>query len=143
MVGLVFYLPIKFNSDPNAYSYGPAVSIIYGYSFINITFCIIVLFAKFKNIKRQKYAPLIFYIFGSGVVGVVQYLHPEMTLSTTMDALVLFVMYFTIENPDMKMLNEVYRNKELMEQGYEDKYNFLFEMTQDAKKPLLDLIGLL
>ena len=139
VVALVLYLPIEFHSGDVVYSYGKAVSLIYGYSFINIFFCIAVLIAKFRNIKRQQYAPLIFYIFGSGVVGLIQYFHPEFTLSTTIDALVLFVMYFTIENPDIRMLNEVYKNKELVEQGYEDKYNFLFEMTQETKKPILDL----
>jgi hypothetical protein len=100
VVGLVFYLPIQFHYGDSIYSYGAAVNVIYGYAFMNIILCVTILVTKFKNIKRQKYAPLIFYIIGSGVVGLIQYASPELTLSTTMDALVLFVMYFTIENPD-------------------------------------------
>ena len=136
---LVAVLPINFNYGDVAYSYGPAVDTVYAYSFAGVILCIVLMLKNIKKIKSQKYLPLITYIVGSGFVAIVQKINPELTLSTTMDAIVLFIMYFTIENPDIKMLNEVYKNKELMEQGYEDKYNFLFEMTQEAKRPILDL----
>jgi len=48
-------------------------------------------------------------------------------------------MYHTIENPDKTMLNELYRNKELVEQTYEDKSNFLFEMTGEVRNPLFNI----
>jgi len=49
------------------------------------------------------------------------------------------LMFFTIENPDIKLLGEVYRNKELIEQSYEDKSNFLFELTQQVRTPIMNL----
>ncbi len=136
---LVAVLKINFNYGDVAYSYGPAVDIIYAYSFAGVGLCIILMLKNIKTIKSQKYLPLIIYIVGSGFVAIIQRLYPELTLSTTMDAIVLFIMYFTIENPDLRMLNEVYKNKELMEQNYEDKYNFLFEMTQETRNPLLNI----
>jgi hypothetical protein len=42
-------------------------------------------------------------------------------------------MYFTIENPDLKVVNELLRNKELMEQGMDDKSRFLFETSRRLK----------
>ncbi len=45
----------------------------------------------------------------------------------------LFIMYFTIENPDLKVVNELLRNKELMEQGMDDKSRFLFETSRRLK----------
>ena len=45
-------------------------------------------------------------------------------------------MYFTIENPDVKMLNEIEKNRELTEKSIEDKANMLFKITEDVKTPV-------
>ena len=88
---LVVYLPIEFNYGDIAYSYGIAVDVLYGYAFLNIIICIMIMITNLKSIKSRKYIPLIIYIFGSGVVGFIQKINPELTLSTTMDAMVLFI----------------------------------------------------
>ena len=130
---MVMTLPIELNYGEIAYSYGKAVDLIYVYSFINITLCIIIMLKNFKNIKVHKYIPLIIYIFGSGVVGFIQKINPELTLSTTMDAIVLFIMYFTIENPDMRLLEEAHKAKEISDSANEEKTLFLYNMTQEIR----------
>ena len=67
---------------------------------------------------------------------------PSVLITTMIGTIICYTMYFTMENPDVKMLNELYKNKELMEQNYEDKYNFLFEMTQEARNPLVSINSL-
>lgn len=54
----------------------------------------------------------------------------------------LFIMYFTIENPDLKVLNELIRNRELIESQIEDKSEFLFEMSLGIKKPAKNILEL-
>ena len=130
---LVMSLSIDFNYGNIAYSYGNAVNLIYVYSFLNIIFCIVTMLRYFKNIKKQKYIPLIIYMFGTGVVGFIQKINPEMTLSTTIDAIVLFIMYFTIENPDMKLLEEAHKSKEISDSANEEKTLFLYNMTQEIR----------
>jgi CheY-like chemotaxis protein len=49
-------------------------------------------------------------------------------------------MYYTIENPDLKMMEELYKNKKLIEKNNEDTSNFLFRITQDIKRPVKDII---
>jgi CheY-like chemotaxis protein len=51
-------------------------------------------------------------------------------------------MYNTIENPDVKMINQLLRNQELVENQMEDKSRFLFEMSQDIKQPTNNILGL-
>ena len=133
MAILVLYFPIELNYGKIAYSYGPAVNIIYVYAFVNIILCIIWMIGSIKQIKYKKYIPLIIYIFGSGIVGFIQRLNPEFTLSTTMDAIVLFIMYFTIENPDLTMVEELHRSKEISDSANEEKTMFLYNMTQEIR----------
>ena len=54
----------------------------------------------------------------------------------------LFIMYFTIENPDLKVLDELIRNRELIESQIEDKSEFLFEMSLGIKKPAKNILEL-
>lgn len=48
-------------------------------------------------------------------------------------------MYFTIENPDLKLLNEYTQNKELLENNIESKINMLFKVSEDVKSPLKNI----
>jgi CheY-like chemotaxis protein len=135
----VLALPIELSYGEMVYSYGMAVDLIFAYAFINITICIILLLKNIRKIKDKRYIPLVIYIFGSGVVGFVQKMNPAMTLSTTMDAIVLFIMYFTIENPDIKLLEETHKSKEISDAANEEKTMFLYNMTQDIRNITNDI----
>ena len=127
------YLPININYGEVTYSYGAAVDFIYIYAFANVFLCLFLLLKNFKTIQKNKYLPLIIYIFGSGAVGLIQKAFPELTLSTTMDSILLFVMYFTIENPDMRLLEEAHKAKEISDSANEEKTLFLYNMTQEIR----------
>ena len=49
---------------------------------------------------------------------------------------VCYTMFFTIENPDVKMINELNKNRELVNKTFEDKSNFLFITSNQLKTPL-------
>ncbi len=111
-----------------------------------IMFCLAgILFYTAKNFKKidiKKSMPLIILIVLM-IAGVfVQMVYPELLVFNTIITFITIFMYHTIENPDLKIINELYRNKELVEQNYEDKYNFLFEITGEARKPLADITKL-
>ena len=55
-------------------------------------------------------------------------------------ALLCYIMYFTIENPDSRMITTLLRNKELVEETVNDKSNFLFKVSQDMKRPVKSII---
>ncbi|MGN1378908.1 MAG: hypothetical protein ACI4XR_00690 [Bacilli bacterium] len=62
---------------------------------------------------------------------IIQMMFPTILLLLYSESIITSIMFFTIENPDVKVLNELYKNKEIMESNYEDKYNFLFEITAE------------
>lgn len=135
-------LPLNIvSSNGNFYSYGQATYIIYIISFVLIALWIYLMIRN-KNIKNKKLYPMYAYMVLGAITSIFQFYHPYMIIIIPVETFVTILMYFTIENPDIKMLNELYKNKELMEQNYEDKYNFLFEMTQEARKPLVNINNL-
>ncbi len=131
---IVCSLPMKYYSDERyVYSYGAATDCLAIMLVIVMTIWIIVLIRKYKNIKINKYAPIILFIILAGVAGVVQKIYPHILLTTPIETLVIFLMYFTIENPDMRLLEEAHRSKEISDSANEEKTLFVYNMTQEIR----------
>lgn len=140
---VLIYLPIDIiNNNGVVYSNGDAANFLSIVTVIGIITWIILCLRNYKHLKNKKYLPVFVFIFLGGIVMVLQKLYPQLLIITYLQTFVTFLMYFTIENPDVHILNEMYKNKELMEQTYEDKYNFLFEVTQEARNPLVQISSL-
>ena len=130
-------LPLYFrNENKIIYSYGPSATFLYFVSGLCMTVWIICIICNFKNIKDKKYYPVFTFFVIGGVVTFIQGAHPELLLMTSMESFIIMMMYFTIENPDLKQMKELEKNNEITEQSYIDKSNFIFEMTQEVREPL-------
>ena len=90
--------------------------------------------------KNRQYYPLYVLIFLMIIVLIIRNVNPGIILINSTFAFITVLMYFTIENPDVQMMEELYRNKKLVEKSNQDTSNFLFRMTQDIKKPVKDII---
>ena len=121
------------------YTYGPSANLVYLVSGLLIVSWIYFLLRNIHYIKSKKYTPVFTFIVLGSLVMLIQSMNPQLTLMIPMQTFITFLMYFTIENPDIKMLNELYKSKELAEQNYVEKYNFLFETAQEVRKPLNDI----
>ena len=140
---VILLMPVYIKSGIlNPYSYGLAVNFVYFLSAICIGIMIICLILNRKNIKQRKYIPLLALIIGGTLVVTIQKYNPNLLLLTTTESLITALMYFTIENPDMQMVEELSENKKLTEQNYEEKTKFIFKISQDLKKPLQDITNL-
>ena len=102
---LVFILPLNyFSKSTIAYSFGPSANLLYILIPVYICICLIEMFKNFKEIKNKKYLPLFAFIIIGTVVMIIQKLNPGLLLMTSMETFVTFLMYFTIENPDVKLI---------------------------------------
>ena len=97
---------------------------------------------KKKGIDKKKYIPLYFLILLLICVAVLRTIIPEINFISILLSIVDLIMIFTIENPDLKMVNELLRNRELVEEQMEDKSDFLFEMSQGIKIPTKNILEL-
>ena len=139
---LIFVLPVQFNINDLGYvmySYGPSVNIVFISSTLYIILMFTCLIRNFKNIKSKKYLPIYVYMVIGVLVGIVQKLHPEILAFTSMEAFITVIMYFTIENPDKKLLEEVYMSKKLVESANEDKSMFIYNMMNEVKSIASDI----
>ena len=118
-------------------------TIVFGYSVVAILL-FLSLMVSFLNFKRfdKRYLPifcLLVLLIGAYILTI---LFPGIIIYDLILALLCYIMYFTIENPDLKMVNELLRNKELVEKQMEDKSRFLFEVTEDIKAPAKKILML-
>lgn len=121
------------------YSYGPSVNIVFISSTLYIILMFTCLIRNFKNIKNKKYLPIYVYMVIGVLVGIVQKLHPEILAFTSMEAFITVIMYFTIENPDKKLLEEIHMSKKIADAANEDKSMLIYNMMNEVKSVASDI----
>ena len=134
---LNFILTYTYYKNGNeVYLIGPNTIYVYGVSAIGIFSWIYFVIKNRKGISLRKIIPILLFVVFCVPVILLQLSNPQILVVTSLTAFLVNFMYHTIENPDLKQLEEVTRNNEITEQSYIDKSNFIFEMTQEVREPL-------
>lgn len=111
---------------------------------IYVAFILILVFKSLiKNIRssaNRKFIPLFFLAILGVLALIMRKEAPEVLMISLVAAYADLIMFFTIENPDVKMIYELNKNKKLLESMSEEKSNFLFSMSQDTKKPIENIL---
>lgn len=124
-------LPIETSSG---YAIGYAVDFVYICSSICIVIWFIPIIKNRKRIDFKKFIPLFCFIFLIILISIIQKFNPRATLITTMEFLIIFIMYHTIENPDTKIVEELHRAKEISDNSNQEKTMFLYNMTNEIRE---------
>lgn len=136
----IVFLPIMYYREPAVvYTYGASVNLIY---IVSIMYLVLssALFVKYvnklKNIGLKKYIPLFAFVLIGTASMFIQYFNPSLLLITSCETFITLVMYATIENPDLKMLQEFHKAREYAETSNAEKSQFLFNMAEQIKAPI-------
>ena len=136
---IIFILPITLvikNNFTIRYTEGLSVYFTYAISSILIFVMLIFIIKNIKNLKSKRYLPLLAFLIVGSTAMTIQMFNPGMLLVTYVETFITSLMYHTIENPDLKIIEELKKNRSLTSKSYIEKSNFLFRMSAEVRKPI-------
>ncbi|MBR3661641.1 MAG: response regulator, partial [Bacilli bacterium] len=139
----ILLLPIEIFDENNiVYTYGLSCTYLYLFIAAMIIFWTFLLLFNIRTLKKKKCIPVIAYVILLAIVVTIQRINPELLLLTSLETIVSYILFNTIENPDVKMIEKLNIAKDQADKANRAKTDFLSSMSHEIRTPLNAIVGL-
>lgn len=118
---------------------GSGVEVIYLLAVLCFIIMIIAIISNHRELKNKKYYPVYFLLAILGIMILIQKIFPDLLLINFSLSTIIYIMYFTIENPDIKLSKELKYTKELLNKRNELASNTINNLIISIKEPLTEI----
>lgn len=118
---------------------GSGVEVIYLLAVLCFIIMIIAIISNHRELKNKKYYPVYFLLAILGIMILIQKIFPDLLLINFSLSIIIYIMYFTIENPDIKLSKELKYTKELLNKRNELASNTINNLIISIKEPLTEI----
>ena len=137
-----FMLPINIISTKEVMGVtgiGPAFVFLISSFYVIVN--IIILIKNYKKIKNKKNLPFLFFLIFIIIAMLLRAYNPTLIVIPAIIVYINMIMYFTIENPDVKLIDEINIAKDSAIKASNAKTEFLSNMSHEIRTPLNAIVG--
>lgn len=136
-------LPLEnYKSGSTVYTYGMGPEVAQLITVFLTLAVVILIFININKENKKMYAPLLMFVVLGMLLGFLQLFFPELLIISYIYSFFTFIMYFLIENPDLKVIKELNAAKDLAERANSAKSDFLSSMSHEIRTPLNAIVNL-
>lgn len=141
---LIYFLKQKVYIDKAKsifYTYGTDVEFIYSCCAVLSFLLILSIILNLKTLKKRKTIPLFIFLFGSFLSIALQKSYPDIVIIDCVESIIVLLMYFTIENPDLQLIEQLNIERDRADRANNAKTEFLSSMSHEIRTPLNAIDG--